>query len=948
MQSNRRYLVLGVLLVATLGGRVCPAVEPYLDFVRGLQDRGYADVALEYLDQLDARKDLPARVRDVLDLERSNSYLALARSGSKQADAMGKAQTYMNKFAREHPQHPRAAGAAAFKAEATLQRGQELLAYAERERDPARRAETLAKARPPFDEASKSLETAMGMLAEALAKLPPGNAAKAERNELELVAIEVRFKAGLANYYLAQTYPDPASLERRQVLKKADKLFDDIYQDYRHSNHNGCLLAHLWQGRVRAEVGDYATAQDVFEEVLAGAPETLGADSELAPIYAQAATFQFHALNAAGKAAECESQAGQWLQSHRAWSRLAAYQGAILELAKAKLALAETSKGEAQKTLTQQALSMLADLAKGDSPYRDEALRLHRKLVKDSGPQNSGVEQFFVLGDTALAGRQLAEAETNYNQALKLATEAKNQKLIVESRHRLTRVRLAQAAGLYTSGKLEEAIEVAGSVAREDLDDPSSGRGAVLALSAAAAQYAAAEAGKKAEEFQRLKSSVDFVLKRWAGRPEADDARITLGQAQLLGGDKAAGMATLGQVDTRSRRYPSVLFILAQLEWRTYLEERKRDEASRSAERMNAARTAAVKYLNQALGLLEKSGAGDPLATAAQLAETQLLLAEVLIEGREFRQAASLLDPLVAKVKNLKPESIDTVTFRTFMGAVRAHLALDDANGAAETALALVEIAQDNPQFNDSLVTFARLMGRELDRAEAARAEAVSGDAKVFAEAAARSKGFKQLVAKMVQTLAKRQALSVPNLVHLGDLATAVGNSDLALAQYQRVLAEIQKDPEGAKKAGRAIVRVQSELIGLLRKQGKFEEAAKQCDELIAKNPRALEPRLVKGYILDDWAQQDPAKYDDAVAQLTEVRLMLGRVQPRPKEYYDIVYRTAFCLYQQWQKSKDSTKLQQAEQVLKSTLVLSPSLGGTDLLPKYKELLKKLADAKGK
>jgi tetratricopeptide (TPR) repeat protein len=952
MQTTRLWIVLGAAFVA---GAFCPAAEQHLEFLRGLQERGYADVALEYLDLLDARKDLSPRIRETLDLERSNSYLAWARStaDAKLAEQrMAQAQSYLNKFAKEYPRHPRAAGATAFKAELALHRGQALLAGARRIPDAGRRAALLAGARPGLTEACKSLEDTLPVFRKWLAEMPApapgaaGNAARIERSELELAAMEIRFKAGLANYYLAQTYADPADPQRKQILEHAAKLFDDIYQDYRDSSHNGCLLAHLWQGRVLEELGQATTAYDIYEEVLAGANEDVRADSELAPIYAQAALCQLRVLAAAGKTAQCLDAAAQWLQAHKAWSGLAAYQGVMLEWAKAQLTLAKAATGDMRDRITSVATGVLRKVAESEGEYKDEAVQLLQRLSAGSGPENAGVDQYFVLGDAALNARQYPEAETNYRQALKLATAAKQQKLIAEAGRRVNRARLAQAAALFSAGKLEEAITAAGAVAREDLSDPSTGRAAVLALSAAAARYTAADTAHRPEEMERLKGIVDFVSKRWAGQPEADDARITLGQALLAGGDMSAAMAILGQVDAKSRRYPTVLFTLAQVQWRTYLEERRKDEAARSVEQMNQARAAAEKYLTQAADLLRHGPPGDSVAAAAQLAETQLLLAEIFLESAQYRQAVELLGPLVERVNMLKPETIDTVTFRTFMGAVRAYLGLGDTQRAADAALALLAIAQDQPEYNQSLVTFARIMARELQRAQAAKTAAVSGDTKTFAAATERYKALEQLLGKMLDALLKRQAFSLADMIHLGDLCAALGNNDQALTQYQRILDRVQKEPDSAEKAGRAIVRVRSQLVGLLRTQGKFEEAARQCDELIAKNPRALEPRMVKGYVLEDWAKQTPDKYDAAVAQWTEVRLLLSRLQPKPPEYYEVVYRVASCLYAQGQTTKQPARLQQAEQVLKSTLVLSPKLSGPDQVAQYRDLLKRIVAAR--
>jgi hypothetical protein len=56
----------------------------------------------------------------------------------------------------------------------------------------------------------------------------------------------------------------------------------------------------------------------------------------------------------------------------------------------------------------------------------------------------------------------------------------------------------------------------------------------------------------------------------------------------------------------------------------------------------------------------------------------------------------------------------------------------------------------------------------------------------------------------------------------------------------------------------------------------------------------------------------------------------------------------ASCLYGQWQQTKEATRLQQAEQVLKSTLVLSPKLSGPEQVAQYRDLLKQITTAREK
>ena len=65
-------------------------------------------------------------------------------------------------------------------------------------------------------------------------------------------------------------------------------------------------------------------------------------------------------------------------------------------------------------------------------------------------------------------------------------------------------------------------------------------------------------------------------------------------------------------------------------------------------------------------------------------------------------------------------------------------------------------------------------------------------------------------------------------------------------------------------------------------------------------------------------------------------------MQPRPPEYYEVVLNTAACLLERSTDIKDATKVQQAEQLLKSTLALNPALNGAETVTRYNELLAKI------
>jgi tetratricopeptide (TPR) repeat protein len=925
-----------------------------LEFIHGLQDRGWADVALDYLDRLQLRGAVPPAVRDALDLERCNCYLAWARTTPDRALAgqrEAQAQAYLDKFRKEHPKDPRTATAATFWGGLVLDRGQQQWRAARRFRDPGGRAAAMAEARTTLEAAGRRLAEANQACQQWLAQSPPAPAGKAaagassvpgEREQAELAEIDSRFRLALVYYYVAQTYPADEP-QHGELLTKASNRFDAIYQELRHAPSRACLLAHLWNGRCVEELGDADTAADIYEETLANEPAGDNVDPELASIYAEATYLQLRQLAAKGDLREFLDKAQKWLDAHPGWRGLPAAQGLALETAKARLTLAEGVSGRARRKLVEEAVATLSAVAKVTSEYREEAIEWHRRAVAGLGKGALAADEDFALGDAALAAKQWSEAQANYTKALNLAQKKKDETAVRQARLRLSRVAYARAAELYAARKYEESLAAAGELAQQDASDPSVARSALLALFSAAGLFD--EAADKDAALARLEKVARFVTGKWAGRPEADDARITLGQAQLVKGNREGAMGWFRQVDAKSPRYPTVLLIEGRMHWRDYQAERKKDPQARSAAAMTAALDAAREQLQGALDRLKKGVRAEATDSASQAAEAQLLLAEVLMEGRQYQQAVTLLEPLVARVRALRPQSIDLATFGTVMAAIRARLALGQTEQAAKTASVLLEISADQPAMNQSLVNFLRLLAREQQQAEAVIARPGAA-AKAVEEAQTKAAALRQLLGKLLAPLLKRHEFSLADMAHLGDLCAAVGMNDEALAQYRRLLDKAPQDPDADKATKSLIVRARAQIVGLLRAADKYEDALGQIDQLIAENPGFLAPLVTRAEILENWGRRDPAKYEPAVAQWAEVRVRLGRQAVRPPAYYQAVYGTAFCLFGQWKATKDASFLTQAEQVLKSTLVLNSKLNGPDMVAKYKDLLKQIEKAR--
>jgi len=281
---------------------------------------------------------------------------------------------------------------------------------------------------------------------------------------------------------------------------------------------------------------------------------------------------------------------------------------------------------------------------------------------------------------------------------------------------------------------------------------------------------------------------------------------------------------------------------------------------------------------------------------------------------------------------------------RVFLGAVRSYAALNDLDNAGKVGAMLVDSGPDIVPVNNALVEFAKLVQLEYKKAEALATDPPDpNDAEAVAKIQDKFKALQTMFGELLTKLAAREQHSLGGLVYLADTCASIGMTAEAKTQYEQILTRAQDDPAFAAQAEKAMVRVRAQLSELLSKEGKYQEAFEQVEELVkATKSRALEPLMGKGRILQGWASQEPAKYQDAVKHWAWLRNLLGAMPKKLPEYYEVTYNSAYCLTQAAKNAKDTeaaTLAKQAEQLLKSTLVLSPQLTGPDMVARYNALL---------
>ncbi|HUE17767.1 MAG TPA: hypothetical protein VMR25_26665, partial [Planctomycetaceae bacterium] len=308
-----------------------------------------------------------------------------------------------------------------------------------------------------------------------------------------------------------------------------------------------------------------------------------------------------------------------------------------------------------------------------------------------------------------------------------------------------------------------------------------------------------------------------------------------------------------------------------------------------------------------------------------------------------------LLAPLVEQIQKDKPNPLDNTLLRLFVTAVRANLALGDVAKASAAANLLVELGPDEVAVDGVLNSILKLFGDHWKQAEAGAIEARSAAdpaRRTAAEAAAAIS--KERLGQLLALLAKRKHNSLPAMIYIADTCALLSQTDTARELYQAILAQAEADPAFKKTNAQALTRIQAQLVGLLRQKHQYAEGLEQVDKLIAAFPNALEPKMEKGRLLQSWADVEPARSGEAVAHWTMLRTRLAKATKKPPEYYEVVFNAASCLFTESLKTKNQQKALQAEQLLNTTLVLSPHLDGPEMVARYKELLQKVRQLQGR
>ncbi len=786
LRYSWRTLAFGVSLF--LLPLIARAVEPILPFIEGLRERGYYDITLAYLDELEQRDKVPADIQERIPYERAQTLLASVRELSSvdaQRQQLDAAEASFEQFAKASPQNPLAATANTWrgrilfeKARVEIFEGEDPANLSRRKEFQAKARELLLKARQLFEQAAiqnkKSLDEFPAFIPETEKEQ------HAARTKVENTYIEVVFEMGRCTYWGARTY-DRGSKDAKAALKKASTEFTDLYERTR--NNAGGKFARLWQGKCFEELDQITQALGVYEDLLALTPDT----PVKATLYDLSLRFKLICLNHEQKKDYplVVMLAEEWLSLYRERARTEAGYGIEWELCRALDKLGtDNSRSEGERTQSlNKALTHARTLSRTPGEFKAPSQAMVQRLLRmlnRSADEPTDFESAFGMAqkiseDINQLRQQIITAQQEGKPAEAKAKQAALRKSAGEmARHcdfalrkarpntelaDLSKANVLLAYGYLLDEKFMEAAAVGEFTIRSLAEkSPDSAKNAgLIAMLAFDLAYQKGEKGKRDFEARKL---IEFARQLDARFPESDqanDARIAV--ARVLWDERKLDEAAQwwNKVPAGSAHFGGAQLSAGQAYWGQYTTHLNLPEEKRPApEKLIAWRELSVKHLE--VGIAERirvtpadSKAPDDLirgkVTLAQIrnldgiyhtSNSKTGAIELLTEEPHSVVSAISIPEGTERPKTPgNPQSRAMASF-AYQQLLKAQIGAKDLDAAREARIELEHVAgsEDAESLTQVFVEFGQELEKELAQLKAAgneeRAEEVRDGFETF------------------------------------------------------------------------------------------------------------------------------------------------------------------------------------------------------------------------
>ncbi|MBQ7110958.1 MAG: hypothetical protein IJO06_07040 [Thermoguttaceae bacterium] len=244
------------------------ADEDWERFLQALDDRGYDDVALDYLRLLEKSGNAPPELAAELDFRLGVATLkSLATApASARADLAAQGRASLERYLAANPDSPNASAANAALAQTLIDAGERSLADAAKKGvSEDAKSKALLAARVAFADAKKPLDAALQAArarVQAVQKDP--KAKQTDKQAARAEFVDLTLKTAKLTAQTARTFPEGAA-ERTDGLTKARGYFAKFYETYH--QFPAAFEARFNEAQVAAELGDVDAALAALSEL---------------------------------------------------------------------------------------------------------------------------------------------------------------------------------------------------------------------------------------------------------------------------------------------------------------------------------------------------------------------------------------------------------------------------------------------------------------------------------------------------------------------------------------------------------------------------------------------------------------------------------------------------------------------------------------------------------
>ena len=901
-----RLLAGVVLTVWIVSAGTARAVEPYLEFVQGLREQGYHDFALLYLDQIAAKENTPAKIKQVVSYQKAMTLkdsIKSTRSPERQLEQLTQAEAFLEDFVKANPNHPDAADANFERASILLNKAQAENLQAKSPSNQGSKRDFQTRARDYVSKARQVFQSAFDQHDANFKKFPAfidqANDPKqhAARANVEQNLITTSLSLGKCTYEEAQTH-DAGSFEFKQLLNKAAEEFEKMHQKYR--DKVGGLHARAWQGKCYEEQQDLQKALGIYNELL----DHPGENPAIAELKTQTLYFKLICLNSKARSDQTLvlPLVDEWMKKHPNETRTRLGLSIQWEQAKAFELLGDDTKltKSEQERFWKQARTVALLIQKFPGEFKDVANSMLQRLqVKLGGKTKSVVDSFETANGLAhnsftLAmelkkeiddgeknkrptdeieklkldrSNELNEAARYFELALALAKPTEDKKNVSTARLYYAYVNFWQRKN-YEAAVLGQYV--ARTAGKNDGSVPLDAAHLAMAALVQAYNENKAPLDQKGEDLRMIIKSANLIAERWPATDKANEAFMILGR--MIGAQKKPAEAAgwFGKVPESDPKYAEAQLQAGHAYWTAYLgAARSLDKAT--PEQLAAWQKSAMDHLGVGIAKLSQSSAQG--ASPAELIAAKMSLSQIIIsQGKDAEALKLLLDDPHSVVKAVtvadetsgrKEAGVTSRKFatETYKLVLRAYIGTGNLEKARETMTTLEGIVaaggvEGGSEVTELYVSLGKLLKDELERFRA------NGETERFDRLMTSFETF-------LNDMADRKDQAFGSLSWIGETYFALGETvskdaakatsfyDRAGNAFNDILTRAKADQNFA--SSMQIYGVKLRQVHVLRWKKEFPPAETLMIEVLKESPNSLKVQTEAAELYQDWGNSGQA-----------------------------------------------------------------------------------------